>query len=231
MKEAMKAKENAKLSTLRMLKSALQNKKIELLHDLSDQDVLAVIKSQIKQLKDSLEAFEQAGRHEMAESTKAEINLLNTYLPAELSDEELAKVVKDAVEATGASRPADIGKAMGAAMKAVAGRADGNRVKTLVQTLLTCLFLFLFTAGVVHASGAETVPFVIQSLKIGRVFLILIGIFFINLILLGGFGFMTASMRNDLQGAAMQKMGSGVFGTIVIASLFTIATVALQRLS
>ncbi|MBU0645966.1 GatB/YqeY domain-containing protein [Patescibacteria group bacterium] len=236
MKEAMKAKENAKLSTLRLLKSALQNKKIELLHELDESEVLAVIKSQIKQLKDSLDSFEQAGRPEMAESIKNEITMLNAYLPAELGDEELLKVVKEAVAASGAGSAADMGKAMGAAMKAVAGQADGNRVKALVQSLLAVLVLvfgLMFTPGLAQAASAnsEVINFVVPAIKITRMFLVLIGIVCINSILIGGFTMMTASMRNDIQGMGMQKMSFGIVGTLVVASLFSIATVALQRLT
>ena len=81
MKEAMKAKDKARLSTLRMLKTALKNKQIELMHELSDEEALAVVKKQIKELNKSIELFETGGRPELAEAAKAEIEILESYLP------------------------------------------------------------------------------------------------------------------------------------------------------
>jgi len=129
MKEAMKAQDAPRLSTIRMLKSALKNKQIELLHELSDEEAMAVIKTQIKQLKDAAETFRQAGRAETVEANEREVAVLEKYLPAQMDDAALIAVVKDALAAAGATSKADAGKAMGAAVKAVAGRADGSRVK------------------------------------------------------------------------------------------------------
>ena len=135
-KEAMKQKDAAKLSTLRMLKAALKNKEIDLKHELSDEEVLAVIKMQIKQLNDALHMYQDAGRQESVDETQAEILILEAYLPAQMSDEVLREAVTKALEAAQATSKEDMGKAMGAAMKAAAGQADGSRVRAIVEELL-----------------------------------------------------------------------------------------------
>jgi hypothetical protein len=133
---AMKEKREAELSTLRLLRSALKNKQIEVMHELKEEEILAVIKTQIKQIKDSLLSFESAGRTDLVEKTKNEAVILERYLPAELSDEELEKVIRGALAEAGISAKTEMGKAMGAVMKAVAGQASGNRVKETVERLL-----------------------------------------------------------------------------------------------
>jgi len=130
---AMKEKKEAELSTLRLLRSALKNKQIDLMRELVEEDVLAVIRTQIKQLKDAIDSFASAGRNDLVEKNKAELLTLEKYLPAELSDEDLEKVVKEALLAAGFSTKADMGKAMGVVVKAVAGQASGARVKEFVE--------------------------------------------------------------------------------------------------
>lgn len=132
-KEAMKAKEEVRLSTLRMLRSALKNKQIDLQHELSDQEAMAVIKTMMKQYQDALNDFMNAGRTDLADRQQKELDILATYLPPALSREELEAIVKDAVQSSGVT---DAGKAMGIAMKAVAGRADGTDVRAIVEALL-----------------------------------------------------------------------------------------------
>lgn len=131
--EAMKAKEEARLSTLRMAKAALKNRQIDVGHPLTDEEAGAVIKTMIKQYQDALGDFARGGRDDLADKQRREIDVLMSYLPPELPDEELAGIVRDAVQASGAT---DFGKAMGAAMKAVDGRADGGRVREIVQKIL-----------------------------------------------------------------------------------------------
>lgn len=133
---AMKEKKEAVLSTLRLLRSALKNKQIELIRELTEEDVLAVIKTQIKQLKDALLSFEEAGRNDLAEKNKAELVTLERYLPAEMNDEDLEKTVRSALSEAGISAKADMGKAMGSAMKAVSGQASGSRVKEVLEKIL-----------------------------------------------------------------------------------------------
>ncbi len=132
-KEAMKAKEEVRLSTLRMLRSALKNKQIDLQHELNDQEAMAVIKTMMKQYQDALNDFMNAGRTDLADRQQKELDILATYLPPALSREELEAIVKDAVQSSGVT---DAGKAMGIAMKAVAGRADGTDVRAIVEALL-----------------------------------------------------------------------------------------------
>lgn len=136
LKDAMKGGDSAKLGTLRLVRSALKNKQIELGHDLSDDEVLAVLKKEVKQRRESVGQYTAGGRTELAEKESAEIALLEQYLPAELSDDELATIVDEAIAASGASSPADMGKVMGVAMGKVAGRADGTRVSALVRAKL-----------------------------------------------------------------------------------------------
>lgn len=136
MKAAMKAQDAARLSTVRMLKTALKNKEIDLMRPLTDDEALAVIRTQIKQLKDSITEFAAAGRADLADPVTAEVAVLEAYLPAQMGDEELAAKVKQALAEAGFTGKADMGRAMGVAMKAVAGLADGARVKAAVEAAL-----------------------------------------------------------------------------------------------
>jgi len=133
-KEAMKAKDEIRLSVLRLVRTALKNRQIELLHELSDQEAIAVLKTMIKQYQDALSDFSNAGRQDLVERQQKEIDIIATYLPPALPEEELERIVRDAVDASGTT---DFGKVMGAAMKAVDGRADGNAVRTIVQRMLS----------------------------------------------------------------------------------------------
>lgn len=240
MKSAMKAKNNATLSTLRMLASALKNKQIELLHELSEQEVLAVIRSQVKQLRDSTESFAQGGRQDLVDGVLGEIKVLEAYLPAELSDDQLVEVVKKTIVEVGAASKADMGKVMGGAMKAVAGQADGGRVKAIVEQLLGVLVLVAIGLVVMPASVSARSQFGVETaqvmdwaefaLRIFRVLILWSGIFSITSIMKGGFQYMTASMRDSEHDEALAKMTSGFVGTIVVAGLFSIATVFLNQI-
>ncbi len=132
-KEAMKAKDEVRLSTLRLLRTSLKNRQIETQAVLSDADVQAVIKTTIKQYQDALSDFLNAGRTDLADRQQRELSILNEYLPPALPAEELEALVKNALQSSGVT---DVGKAMGVAMKAVAGRADGNEVRKIVERLL-----------------------------------------------------------------------------------------------
>ncbi|MBD3251005.1 GatB/YqeY domain-containing protein [Candidatus Uhrbacteria bacterium] len=134
---AMKSKNELELSTLRLVRSALKNKQIETGAELDDAAVQAVLKTMKKQYTDALADFEKAGRADLLERQKAELEVVERYLPEAMSDEELERVVKQAVEASGVTTPDGMGKVMGAAMKAVEGRADGDRVRAVVLRLLT----------------------------------------------------------------------------------------------
>lgn len=132
-KEAMKAKDEVRLSTLRLLRTALKNRQIETQAPLADAEVQAVIKTTIKQYQDALSDFLNAGRTDLADRQQRELSILNEYLPPALPAEELEALVKNALQSSGVT---DVGKAMGIAMKAVAGRADGNEVRKIVERLL-----------------------------------------------------------------------------------------------
>lgn len=139
LKEAMKAGEVLRRDTLRMLDSMIKNTEIEKKKresGLSDEEVLEVIAKAVKQRQDSIRQFEEGGRSELAEKEKEEVAILQPYLPEQLSDEELQKIVSEAIAQTGAQTAADMGKVMGAAMAKVKGQADGNRVREMVKEIL-----------------------------------------------------------------------------------------------
>lgn len=139
LKEAMKSKEEQRRDTLRLLQSAIKNEAIEKRQppeELSDEQVVAVVKRMVKQRKDSIEQYRAGGREDLALKEVAELDLLSEYLPESLPPEELAKIVKEALAAQGITEKAKMGLAMGLAMKAVAGRASGEEVKALVEGLL-----------------------------------------------------------------------------------------------
>lgn len=136
-KEAMKAKDSESLSTIRQVLSAIKNEEISSGGELKDEQIQTVIARQVKQLKDALKDFEAAGRDDLAGQNKKEIALLEGYLPAQLSDEELETIVKETIAQTGATGPQDLGKVMGAVMGKVKGQADGNRVREMATKLFT----------------------------------------------------------------------------------------------
>ncbi len=244
MKSAMKRKDNATLSTLRLLLSAAKNKKIDLQHELSEEEMLAVVKSQSKQLQDALESYKQAGREDVVAQTNAEMQILAAYLPTQLSDEELAVIVKTTVEEMGVTSKAEMGKVMGAAMKAVAGKADGTRVKQIVETLLGVFALVLIGLSSAHiafaASSASaslftlpnlfSTPAIIEALRVFRVLLILFGILGVNMILRGGFGYMVACSRDDSHTEAMGHISRGIVSSIAVVLLFSVTTIAIKVL-
>ncbi len=136
MKQAMKDKDKLRLSVLRMVKAAVKNREIETGQPLADDDVLGVIQKELKQRRDSLQAFESAGRTDLVDEVKAEIDVLMSYLPKQLSEDELRGIVQSVIAELGASGKADVGKVMSAVMPKVKGRADGRLVQSIVQSLL-----------------------------------------------------------------------------------------------
>ncbi len=136
MKQAMKNQDKFKLSVIRMIRSTIKNVEIEQRRDLDDNEVLDVLSREIKQRKDSLQEFEKAGRDDLAEKVKAEIAVINEYLPEQLTEEEIHAIVKQTIQEVGASSKADIGRVMGALMPKVKGRADGKLVNQVVQQML-----------------------------------------------------------------------------------------------
>lgn len=136
MKAAMLSKDADKLSTIRMLKSAIQYHEIQkggAGYEATDEDVLEVIGREVKKRRESIELYEKGGRQELADKEKNELELLQTYLPEQMEEEEIVKIVKDAIERTGSSSMQDMGKLMGAIMPQVKGKADGNLVNKIVR--------------------------------------------------------------------------------------------------
>lgn len=136
MKQAMKSQDKFKLSTIRMVRSAIKNVEIDERRTLNDDEVLEILGREIKQRKDALHEFEKAGRGDLADGVRAEIEILTPYLPAQLSEEEIKVIVQETIQETGASSKADMGKVMGALMPKVKGRADGKLVNSVVQQCL-----------------------------------------------------------------------------------------------
>lgn len=136
MKAAMKARDNARVQALRLLVSAVKNKRIELGREPTDEDVVAVLQSEAKRRRDAAEQYEKGGRPELAEKERAELTLIQSYLPEPLSEEEVVRLVDEAIEATGAASPSDLGKVMGRIMPKLKGRFDGARAKDLVLARL-----------------------------------------------------------------------------------------------
>ena len=135
---AMKAKDATRLTALRMLKAALMNKSIEKCRALEATEELQVVSTLVKQRRDSIEQFTAGGRGDLADKERAEIGVLETYLPAAVSVEELERVVAAAVAETGASGPKDMGKVMKAVMSALSGKTvDGKKVNELVRAKLS----------------------------------------------------------------------------------------------
>jgi uncharacterized protein YqeY len=136
---SMKAKDAARTSVLRMAKAALKNREIDKGEPLDDPEVVKALQSLVKQREDSAEQYTKGGRPELAEKENAEITVLKEYLPAEVSDEEIAVVIDKVIQETGASSPKDIGKVMKAAMAALAesGKTvDGKRVNAVARKKL-----------------------------------------------------------------------------------------------
>jgi len=138
LKAAMLAREELVLSALRMLLSSIQNKEISLRKggeaELDDEQILAVIKTEVKKRKDSIEAYTVGGRDDLAKKEADEITVLEKYLPAQMSDEELARIVQEVIVAT---EDKNFGKIMGQVMEKTKGQADGQRVSALVKKALT----------------------------------------------------------------------------------------------
>jgi uncharacterized protein len=137
MKQAMKDKDSLKLSTIRMLRSAIKNKEIDKRRALTDAEVEEVILSEVKKRNDSVAEYEKAGRQDLADKEKAEIEVLKAYLPEQLSEDEVRALVEEVIRETGASSKADMGKVMGVLMPKVKGRADGRLVNRLVTEALS----------------------------------------------------------------------------------------------
>jgi len=136
LKAAMKEKDTLKLSVVRMLKSAVKYREIELMKPLDDAGVQAVIGSEIKRRRDSVEQYRQGGREELAAKEEAEIAILQGYQPAQLLPDELGRLVDGAIARAGAQGPKDMGKVMKELLPEVAGKAEGKVVSEMVKAKL-----------------------------------------------------------------------------------------------
>jgi uncharacterized protein YqeY len=137
MKAAMKDKDAVKLSVIRMLKSAIKYREIEVMKPLDDAGVLAVVASEIKRHRDSVEQYRAGNRQDLVDKEEAEIRILQTWLPAQLSEAELRAKVDEAIAKVNAQGPKDMGAVMKALMPEVQGRADGKAVSDMVKGRLS----------------------------------------------------------------------------------------------
>lgn len=138
MKDAMRAKEagKQKLSVIRMVRAAIKNQEIEKGHELNDEEVTQVLAKEVKLRRDSIPEYEKAGRPEMMESLKKEIDILMEYLPKQLTEDEIIAIVKRIARELGASSPQDMGKMMGKVIPETKGKADGKVVNEIVKKVL-----------------------------------------------------------------------------------------------
>ncbi len=137
MKAAMRAKESARLGTIRLLTAAIKQKEVDDRIELTDDQILAIIEKMIKQRKDSISQFEAGGRQDLADKEKSELVILSAYMPAALSEADVLAEINAAVAAVGAAGPQDMGKVMGVLKPKLAGRADMTAVSALVKTALS----------------------------------------------------------------------------------------------
>lgn len=136
MKAAMRAKDTERLGAIRMLTAAIKQKEVDERVELDDAGVVGIVDKLLKQRKDSIDAFQKAGRQDLADKEQAEAAVLQAYLPARLSADEVAAEVKAIVAEVGAKGPADMGKVMGAAKQRLAGKADMGQVSAAVKAAL-----------------------------------------------------------------------------------------------
>src|SRR2546427_11986481 len=136
--DAMRNKDPLRLSVLRMMKTAVKNKEVEKMKPLDENEVIAVLNTMVKQRKDSIDQFRKGGREELAQKEEAEIKIIEEYLPAAASEDDIRQAIADAVQETGASSMKDMGKVMKAALVRLSGKsADGARVSQLVKEKLS----------------------------------------------------------------------------------------------
>jgi uncharacterized protein YqeY len=137
MKAAMRAKDSERLGTIRLILAEIKRKEVDERIELDDAQVTAIVEKMIKQRKDSITQFENGGRQDLADKEKSELTVLAAYMPASLSDEEVAAEVQAAVAASGAAGPQDMGKVMAILKPKLAGRADMTVVSAQVKKALT----------------------------------------------------------------------------------------------
>ncbi|MEQ1525735.1 MAG: GatB/YqeY domain-containing protein [Gallionella sp.] len=137
MKAAMRAKETARLGAIRLLLAAMKQREVDERIELSDADVIAIIEKMNKQRRDSISQYEAAGRQDLADVEKFEMSVLAAYMPQQLSEAEIIVTITEAVAASGAVSPQDMGKVMGIVKPKLAGRADMGKVSALIKAQLS----------------------------------------------------------------------------------------------
>ena len=136
MKQAMKSKDKFRLTVIRMIRASVKNLEIDLKRSLDDNEVLDILSREVKQRKDSLQEFKNAGRDDLVTDLAAEIEIISQYLPEQLTEEEIQEIVRQTIQELGASSKADMGKVMSALLPKTKGRADGKLVNQFVQQFL-----------------------------------------------------------------------------------------------
>jgi hypothetical protein len=137
MKQAMKSNDKLRLSTIRMIRSGLKNKEIALRKKLEDEDVVKVIQAMVRKGEESVEQFQAGGRVDLVEKEKKELDILKSFLPQPLSQEEILKIIDQSIQETQATSLKDIGKVMKSVMPKIGGKADGKLINQLVKERLS----------------------------------------------------------------------------------------------
>ena len=137
MKQAMKSNDKLRLSTIRMIRSALKNKEIELRKKLEDEDIVKVVQVMVRKGEEAVEQLQAGGRMDLVEKEKREIEILKSFLPQPLSQEEILKIIDQSIQETQASSPKDIGKVMKSVIPKIGGKADGKLINQLVKERLS----------------------------------------------------------------------------------------------
>ena len=136
LKEAMRSGDRLRRSVIRLLRAAIKNEEIAVRRELDDAGVVDVLTGQVKQRRDSIEAFTQGGRQDMVDKEQAEVAVILEYLPRQMDADEITALVRQAMDETGATGPADIGRVMGRVMPQIKGRAQGGQVSAIASRLL-----------------------------------------------------------------------------------------------
>ena len=137
MKAAMRAKETARLGAIRLLLAAMKQREVDERIELTDADVVAIIEKMLKQRRDSISQYGAANRQDLVDVEEFEVTVLQTYMPQQLSEAEIASAIAEAIASTGAAGPQDMGKVMGVVKPKLAGRADMGKVSGLIKAQLT----------------------------------------------------------------------------------------------
>lgn len=137
MKNALKTGQKEKLSTLRIVLAQVKDERIKKKSDLSDEDIIAVLMRAVKSRKDSIEMYRQGNRMDLVEKETAELEVIQSYLPEQMSEDDVKKIIAEIVESSGATDMKDIGKVMGPAMEKLKGKADGKLVQQIARSLLS----------------------------------------------------------------------------------------------